>query len=79
MQAPISMLRQKMIQACVVLWLALVCANSYAAEIQTDIVQADTVQADVVAQPTISNGTPATPTQVPWQAALYIQNKAGDT
>jgi MYXO-CTERM domain-containing protein len=83
MPTKIQAMSQKIIQACVVLWLILVCANSYADGIrvnliQTGAVQADTVQADVVAQPTIANGTPATPTQVPWQAALYAENNAGD-
>lgn len=83
MPTTIQAMSQKIIQACVVLWLVLVCANSYADRIRVNLIQADAAQtniaqADVVAQPTIANGTPATPTQVPWQAALYAENNAGD-
>ena len=93
MPTTIQAMSQKIIQVGVVLWLVLVCANSYADGIRVNLIQADTVQtnivqtnivqtntaqADVVAQPTIANGMPATPTQVPWQAALYVENNDGD-
>lgn len=79
MQATVQAMCQNMIQACIGLLLMLVSAISYADAIRVNGIQTDPVQADVVAQPTIANGVTATPTQVPWQAALYIQNNRGET